>query len=67
MNRRAARCSPSETAVSFEIRDGGMTVLLDVDLPEIEDMPTKAASVPQRGLELQLEPRILKTAMSLRN
>ncbi len=46
---------PRETAVSFEIPDGGTTVLLDVDLPEIEDMPTKAASVPQRGLKLTVK------------
>lgn len=46
---------PRETAVSFEIADGGTTVLLDVDLPEIENMPTKAASIPQRGLKLTVK------------
>lgn len=46
---------PRETVVSFEIRDGATTVLLDVDLPEIEDMPTKTASVPQRGLKLTVK------------
>jgi len=31
---------PRETLVSFELRDGGTVVVLDVDLPEVEDMPT---------------------------
>lgn len=46
---------PRETAVSFEIPISGTTVLLDIDLPEIEDMPTSAASVPQRGLRLAVK------------
>lgn len=43
---------PRETLVSFEVSDGGSKLSFDVDLPEIEDMPTKTASVPQRGLRL---------------
>jgi hypothetical protein len=46
---------PRETNVSFEIGDGGATGVLDVDLPEIEDMPTKTALVPQRGLKLSVK------------
>lgn len=46
---------PRETAVDFEINDGGATVLLDVDLPELEDMPTKLAAVPSRGLKLSVK------------
>jgi hypothetical protein len=46
---------PRETDVSFEIADGGASVVLDVDLPEIEHMPTKTASVPQRGLKLSVK------------
>lgn len=46
---------PRETDVSFEISDGGASVVLDVDLPEIEHMPTKTASVPQRGLKLSVK------------
>lgn len=46
---------PRETNVSFEIHDSGLKVLLDVDLPEIEDMPTKLASVPARGLKLSVK------------
>lgn len=46
---------PRETDVSFEIGNGGASVVLDVDLPEIEQMPTKLASVPQRGLKLSVK------------
>jgi hypothetical protein len=45
---------PRETAVSFQITDG-KTVELDVDLPEIEDMPSKTAHAPQRGLRLTIK------------
>lgn len=48
---------PWETVVSFDIRDSGSTVLLDVDLPEIEDMPTGRAQVRQRDLRLIIEER----------
>lgn len=46
---------PRETLVSFEISDDGQQVELAVDLPEIEDMPTKVASVPQRGYRLSVK------------
>lgn len=46
---------PRETIVSFEVRDGGQRLAFDVDLPEIEDMPTKTASVPQRGFKLSVK------------
>lgn len=46
---------PRETLVSFEVRDGGSKLSFDVDLPEIEDLPTKMASVPQRGLRLSIK------------
>lgn len=46
---------PRETVVSFEVQDGGRSLAFDVDLPEIEDMPTKTASVPQRGLKLTVK------------
>ena len=44
---------PRETNISFELRDGGCAVALDVDLPEIEDMPTKVASAMGRGFEVK--------------
>lgn len=46
---------PRETIVAFDIQDGGKTVLLDVDLPEIEDMPTRLASIPARGMKLSVK------------
>jgi hypothetical protein len=45
---------PRETAVSFQITHG-KTVELDVDLPEIEDMPCKTAHAPVRGLRLTIK------------
>lgn len=46
---------PRETVVSFEVRDGGTRLAFDVDLPEREDMPTKTATVPQRGFKLSVK------------
>lgn len=46
---------PRETLVSFEVRESGSALVFDVDLPEIEDMPNKTASVPQRGLRLSIK------------
>lgn len=46
---------PRETIVSTEILDDGKSVFVDVDLPELEDMPTKTASVPQRGYKLSVK------------
>ena len=46
---------PRETEVSFEVRDAGQKLVFDVDLPEVEDMPTKTATVPQRGYRLSVK------------
>jgi hypothetical protein len=46
---------PRETLVAVDIQDGGARVMLDVDLPEIEDIPTKLAAVPARGLKLSVK------------
>jgi len=46
---------PRETIVSSEILDNGKRVFVDVDLPEIEDMPSKTASAPQRGYKLSVK------------
>lgn len=46
---------PRETIVSFDIVDNGRRIMLDVDLPEQEDMPRKIASVPQRGYRLSVK------------
>lgn len=46
---------PRETIVSTEILDNGRRVFIDVDLPEIEDIPSKTASAPQRGYKLSVK------------
>jgi len=46
---------PRETLISFDIFDEGKRLFLDVDLPEIEDMPTKAATVQERNLRLGIK------------
>lgn len=46
---------PRETIVGAEISDDGSKVFIDVDLPEIEDMPNQTASVPQRGYKLTVK------------
>jgi hypothetical protein len=44
-----------ETLVSFEIRDAGKSVVLDADLPEIEDMPRKITALPKQGYKLTVK------------
>lgn len=46
---------PRETLLSSEIRDGGRVVMIDVDLPEIEELPRKTATVPARGYKLSIK------------
>lgn len=46
---------PRETTVAFDILDAGQRVMLDVDLPELEDMPVRLAAVPARGLKLSVK------------
>lgn len=47
---------PRETLVTFEVRPEESTVWLDVDLPEIEDMPDKVYSVNARGTDINEKP-----------
>lgn len=46
---------PRETILSTEILNNGKRVFVDVDLPELEDMPNKTASAPQRGYKLSIK------------
>lgn len=46
---------PKETLIGIDIQDNGSVVAIDVDLPEIEDMPSKTATVPQRGFRLSVK------------
>jgi len=48
---------PRETIVSLECDDSVMGVMIDIDLPEIEDMPDKSAAVAARGLKLNIKDR----------
>ena len=44
---------PRETEVSFEVRLEGDLCVLDVDLPEIEHMPSVEAAITGRGFEVK--------------
>lgn len=46
---------PRETSLESEIRDDGRVVMIDVDLPEIEELPRKTAAVPTRGYKLSIK------------
>jgi len=46
---------PRETNVAFDLLDQGRLACLDVDLPEIEDMPKRTVSLPQRGMRLSVK------------
>lgn len=46
---------PRETSVSTEVDERGELVLLDVDLPEIEDLPKKTATALARGFKLNVK------------
>ena len=45
---------PRETLIDYQIERGGNVMFVDVDLPEIEDMPRRQAAVPSRGLRLSI-------------
>ena len=46
---------PRETSVAFDIEGNGEKVSLDVDLPEIEQMPTKTATAASRGYRVLIK------------
>jgi hypothetical protein len=46
---------PRETSLESDIRDGGRAVMIDVDLPEVEELPRKTAAVPARGYKLSIK------------
>jgi hypothetical protein len=43
---------PRTTEVSYQIREKGQELWLDVDLPEVEEMPAERATPAARGLKL---------------
>lgn len=46
---------PRETIVSYQIVNDGREVWLDVDLPEVEHLPTKIASIGSTGRRLNIK------------
>lgn len=48
---------PRETEISFDILADGKKLILDVDLPEIEMLPSKKASIAGRGLRLNIKDK----------
>jgi hypothetical protein len=48
---------PRETLVSFEVADDGRAVFVDVDLPEIEDLPQRVASLAASGKRLTIKAK----------
>jgi len=56
---------PRETLIAFDIIDGGKGVAMDVDLPEIEDLDRKVASVPARCYKLTLKEMTTKARQEL--
>ena len=48
---------PRETLISLDVQNGGKKIMLDVDLPEIEDLPRKHASVAENRLKLNIKNR----------
>lgn len=46
---------PQETELSFELTDDGQTLMLDVDLPEIEDFPTTELRTYKRGIGVSVD------------
>lgn len=48
---------PRTTEVSYQIREEGQELWLDVDLPEVEDMPREQAAPTARGLKLNIKTK----------
>lgn len=49
-----------ETSISFEIDALHQRLLIDIDLPEIEDIPNKKAIAIERGLKINIKNRTSK-------
>lgn len=49
-----------ETYLSFEIKKSGDELSIDIDFPEIEDIPNKEASAVDRGLKLSIKKKSAK-------
>lgn len=49
---------PQKTELSFELSDDGQTLMLDVDLPEIEDFPTTELRTYKRDVGVSVTVRL---------
>ena len=47
---------PRETLINYQLSEDGTTLVLDVDLPEIEDMPSRTARPAERGFKVVYKP-----------
>ena len=52
---------PRETLISFQLDLSGETVWLDVDLPEIEDLPQRVATMAASGKKLNVKAKPQKS------
>lgn len=48
---------PRETNLSYELTQDGRMVALDIDLPEVEDMPNQKAEIAAAGFKLNLKTK----------
>lgn len=48
---------PRETLLSFQVESDGKAVMIDVDLPEIEDLPAEQAAIAKNGMKLNFRNR----------
>ena len=51
---------PRETLISYEIEDQGKEIWVDIDLPEIEDLPQKIATIASSGRKLNIKNKAKK-------
>lgn len=51
---------PRETLISYEIEDNGKEIWVDIDLPEIEDLPQKVATIASTGRKLNIKNKAKK-------
>ena len=47
---------PRETVINYQLSEDGTALVLDVDLPEIEDMPSRTARPAERGFKVVYKP-----------
>lgn len=53
---------PRETLISYQVEEDERYVLLDVDLPEIEDLPQQLATISASGKKLNIKQKAQKQA-----